>query len=219
MDEIERLRPHLTPESRVLIIGAHVGTLAIPVSKLCREVVALEANPNTYELLAMNVKLNSVSNCRVIQIAASDKQESLEFLMNRANSGGSKRVPKVHRYSYYYDKPQSVSVRAVRLDQFLEGERFNIAVIDIEGSEYFALKGMTRILSQCELFIVEFMPQHLREVSGITPEQFISVIAPHFSRLTIPSKQRVVTADGFVDQLQAMYDLDQGHAGILFEKI
>ncbi len=219
LDEMEKLRPYLTSASRVLIVGAHVGTLAIPMSKLCEEVVALEANPATYDLLVMNIALNSASNCRAINIAASDKEEHIEFLLNRANSGGSKRVPKVYKYAYYYDKPKNISVKAVPLDEYLAGERFDIVVMDIEGSEYFALRGMKKILSRCQLLMVEFLPQHLKDVSGVTVEQFVSVIAPHFSRLTIPSKRQKVPAVGFVDQLTAMYNLDQGDAGILFEKM
>jgi hypothetical protein len=30
IDEIERLKPHITSCSRVLIVGAHIGTMAIP---------------------------------------------------------------------------------------------------------------------------------------------------------------------------------------------
>ena len=91
LDELERLKPYIGADSRVLVVGAHVGTLAIPVSKLCREVVAIEANPRTYELLAINTTLNSAVNCRVINIAASDRNERIDFLLSRANSGGSKK--------------------------------------------------------------------------------------------------------------------------------
>ena len=219
LDELEKLKPYLTSSSRVLIVGAHVGTLAIPISKLCKEVVALEANPATYDLLTMNIALNSASNCRGINITVSDKEEDIEFLQNRANSGGSKRVPRVYKYAYYYDKPKIISVKTVPLDKYLAGERFDVVVMDIEGSEYFALRGMKKILSHCRLLMVEFLPQHLKDVSGVTVEQFVSVIAPHFSRLTIPTKQQVVAADGFVPQLKTMYNLDQGDAGIIFEKL
>ncbi|MBU0699944.1 FkbM family methyltransferase [bacterium] len=219
LDEIERLKPHITPDSKVLIIGAHVGTLAIPISKLCKDVVAIEANPTTYNLLTTNIVLNSISNCRAINIAANDKDENIEFLISRANSGGSKRVPKIKKFVYYYDNPEKISIKAVILDKYLEEKKFDIIIMDIEGAEYFALQGMQEILSKCKLLVVEFLPHHLKNVSGVTVEQFLSVITPHFSKLTIPSKQLVLDVSGCVDCLTEMYNLEQGDNGIIFEKV
>jgi len=217
-EELRRLTPHIHSDSKVLVVGAHVGTLAIPISKLCKKVVAVEANPATFKLLTMNIALNSASNCQAINIAASDKEESIDFLLSRANSGGSKRVPKI-RWLYYYDNPKTISINAARLDEYLEEKEFDIVVMDIEGSEYFALCGMQEILSKCKVLAVEFLPHHLRNVSGISVEQFLSIIEPHFSRMTIPSRRLKVGAPEFVDQLTAMFNLEQGDDGIIFEKI
>ena len=218
-DEIEKLKPYITSDSRVLIVGAHVGTLAIPISKLCKAVVTIEANPTTYELLRINIALNAASNCRAINIAASDKEGNIEFLLNRVNSGGSKRVPKTKNFMYYYDNPEKISLKSVSLDKYLEEKDFHIVVMDIEGSEYFALKGMQEILSKCKLLVVEFVPHHLKNVSGVSVEQFLSVIEPHFSKLTIPSKQLVLGTAKFASSLTEMYDHEQEDDGIIFEKV
>lgn len=218
-DEIERIKPKLTSDSRVLIIGAHIGTLAIPLSKHCKEVVAVEANPVTYELLTLNVLLNSASNIQTINIAASDKEEDIEFLLSRENSGGSKRVPKKKKHMYYYDNPELTTVKAVSLDKYFDEKDFDVIVMDIEGSEFFALKGMQEILSKCKLLVVEFLPHHLKNVSSVSVEQFLSVIEPHFSRLTIPSKRLVLDSSEFVSHMNEMYNLEQGDDGIIFEKV
>ena len=219
LDEIETLKKHLTSNSRVLIVGAHIGTLAIPIAKICREVVAVEANPHTYDLLVKNVALNSVANCRTSNIAAGDKDEEIEFLLNRVNSGGSKRVPKIKEFKYYYDDPEKIMVKAVSLDRFLKETAFDLIVMDIEGSEYFALKGMQKILSDSRVLAVEFLPHHLKNVGGVTVEQFVSVIAPHFFRLTVPSKGHAVAKNEFVQFLRMMYDRDEGEESIIFEKV
>lgn len=219
-DELKRLKSYITLDSRVLIVGAHIGTLAIPISKLCKEVFAIEANPITYNLLTLNITLNSAFNCRAINVAASDKSENINFLLSRVNSGGSKRVPKIHNLIYYYDNPEKISIKAVSLDQYLKDQNiFDIIVMDIEGSEWYALRGMQNILSKCKLLVIEFLPHHLKNVSGVTVEQFLSLIAPHFSKLTIPSKQIILDSSDFVRFLNEMYDLDQGDDGIIFEKI
>lgn len=219
LDEIERVKPHIAKNSRVLIVGAHVGTLAIPISKLCKNVVAIEANPVTYDLLTINIALNSASNCQAINVAASDKDENIEFLLSRANSGGSKRVPKIKEFMYYYDNPEKIRVKAVSLDSYLDEKDFDVVIMDIEGSEYFALRGMQEILSKCKLLVVEFLPHHLKNVSGITVEQFLSEITPHFSRLTVPSKKLVLNASEFFSHLTEMYNLEEGDEGIIFEKV
>jgi FkbM family methyltransferase len=77
--------------------------LAIPLSRCAREVIAVEANPVTYDLSKMNSSLNSATNIQAINDAASDKEEDIEFLFNRDNSGGSKRVPKVKKHIYQKD--------------------------------------------------------------------------------------------------------------------
>jgi FkbM family methyltransferase len=218
-DEIERLIPRITSDSKVLIVGAHLGALVIPVAKLCEHVVAIEANPATYGFLVHNIGLNSISNCAPINIAASDKEENINFIVSRANSGGSKRTPRSKDYIYYYDNPEEISVKAVSLDQHLEAKDFDIVVMDIEGSEYFALKGMQEILSKCKMLVVEFLPHHLRNVSSVTVEQFLSVIAPHFSKLTIPSKNQTIDTPDFIAYLSRMYESEEGDDGIIFEKV
>ncbi|MCX5997230.1 MAG: FkbM family methyltransferase [Chloroflexi bacterium] len=219
LDEIERLKCYITLGSRVLIVGAHIGTFVIPISKLCKKVIAIEANPITYDLLLINIALNSVSNCKALNIAASDKNENIEFLLNRADSGGSKRVPKEKKLIYYYDNPKKISVKAFCLDSYLEEKDFDLIVMDIEGSEYFALKGMQEILSNSKVLVVEFLPHHLKNVSGITVEQFLSVIEPHFSKLTVPSKQQVIGHSQFRSYLIEMYNKGQEDPGIIFEKV
>lgn len=217
-DELERLRPHITPNSKVLVVGAHVGALAIPISKTCKKVVAIEANPATFRLLTINIALNAAVNCHAINVAASNKQEEIGFLLSRANSGGSKRVPLIKSPLYYYDNPETITVAAASLDEFLDEKYFDVVVMDIEGSEYFALGGMQKILSSCRLLVVEFLPHHLKNVSGVSVDQFLSMIGPHFSRMTVPSRRCSMKAQDFRPFLSAMYDHDQCDYGLMFEK-
>ncbi len=216
--EIDSLKPYINLESAVLIVGAHIGSLVIPLSNYCKRVIAVEANPFSYKLLTINISLNGVSNCEAINIAASDKCESINFLLSRANTGGSKRVPIIRDYMYYYDKPQTVSINAVSLDNYLKEKIFDLIIMDIEGSEYFALKGMQEILERSKVLVVEFLPHHLKNVSGVSVEEFLSVIESHFSNLMIPSKQLKVDKPKFKESLKEMYDKNQGDEGIIFEK-
>ena len=151
-------------------------------------------------------------------IMAGDCDEETDFVLNRTNSGGSKRMPKVKASMYFADHPDIVTLRAQALDAALPGIDFALVFMDIEGSEYFALKGMQKILSRAQTLFVEFLPHHLRNVSGVSPEEFVTPIEPHFSRLFIPSKNQNVTRPAFKETLRRMYDRDEADAGLVFTR-
>jgi len=169
-------------------------------------------------LLKMNLALNGCANVTATQIAASDRKGELEFVMNRANSGGSKRMPLVRDYKYFYDQPGIVKVQADRLDDVLADEEFQLIVMDIEGSEYFALQGMQRLVSGAEHLVVEFLPHHLRNVARVSVREFLGLIQPHFDTLTIPSRDVTVARPQFLRTLEDMYQRDEGDDGLVFSK-
>jgi FkbM family methyltransferase len=218
-EELNILRSLCNSATRLLVVGAHIGGLAIPLAKICKSVVAIEANPQTFDLLQLNVKLNGLTNCRVIHKAAGNRAEPIEFVMNRANTGGSKRKPLIHQPSYFYDNPEVVTVQAAPLDELLAGETFDVVLMDIEGSEYFALQGMQRILASAAALQVEFLPHHLKNVAAATVAQFVGVIAPHFPTLCIPTRRLTVPREQFVAVLSEMFERDQGDNGLVFLKL
>ena len=83
LDEIKRIKSLISDDSRVLIVGSHIGSLVIPISRHCKEVVAIEANPKTYELLSLNLRLNNIENVVSHNIAASEKTEIITFFLTR----------------------------------------------------------------------------------------------------------------------------------------
>lgn len=216
--EIDRLRACLSADDNLLIVGAHIGAIAIPISRDCRSVTAIEANPRSFQLLEMNIAINRRENVRAIQIAAGDKAEELEFVAGVINPGGSKRLPAVRDAMYFLDSPEVIKVRAECLDKLLKGDRFEAVFMDIEGSEYFALRGMQEILSHAQWLFVEFVPHHLKNVSCVTVEQFVAPIRPHFSAIFVPSKKFTGGTDNCCDILQAMYEREESEDGLIFSK-
>jgi len=218
LDEIARINELISTQSNVLVVGAHIGSLVIPIAKNCNKVVAIEANPNNFNLLKTNLHLNKTENVSIHNIAASSKQETIKFQMNVVNSGGSKRLPKNNEYMYRYDNPEVIEVQAHSLDEYLDENNFDLVLIDIEGSEYFAMQGMEKILSNCNTLIVEFLPHHLKNVADVTVEQFLSLIPKQFTKLTIPSKNETHPIDIGGVVLQQMYNNKEGDDGLIFTK-
>jgi FkbM family methyltransferase len=215
-EEIARAVAFLDGEANVLVVGAHIGTIAIPLARRCKALWAIEPNPNAFELLNYNIALNRAANVTPLNFAASDRDEEIEFVANRTNSGGSKRMPKIRAPIYFRDHPQILRVPARPLDRALEEVAFKLVFMDCEGSEYLAIKGMPRILAGATALFVEFLPHHLKNVAGVTPEAFVDAIGPNFTTLTVPSKGLTVGQRSFKPMLRAMYDADEGDTGLVF---
>jgi FkbM family methyltransferase len=217
-EEIERLLPYITHETSVLVVGGHIGTIVVPLAKRCQALTVVEANPRTFRLLKLNLIINHCQNAQAINVAANDKHEKLRFVLSRTNSGGSKRMPLVHDYMYFADAPEIVEMESAPLDELLLGSRFDVIVMDIEGSEYFALRGMRRLLANARVLALEFTPHHLRNVSGVTVMQFVEEVAPFFRKLFVPTKNVTVHTAQFASVLQGMYDRNESDSGIIFTK-
>ena len=216
-DELDRLSELISVESNVLVVGTHVGTLAIPLSGRCASVTGIEANPNTYQLLEANIAVNRVENLTALNIAASDREQELTFLVNRSNSGGSKIKPQKKDYRYYYDKPVEISVPGFPLDQQFPDSTFDLIVMDIEGSEYFALKGMQQLLKKAKHLVIEFVPHHLQNVSNVSVDEFLKTLTM-FDQLSVPTLNRSVPKDQFREILTELYDSGASDDGIIFSR-
>jgi FkbM family methyltransferase len=207
--------------SNVLVVGAHIGAHAVRLAKDCNSLVAIEANPKTFALLQANFRLNQSDNAAAYNIAASDSAGAIKFLANRDNSGGSKRMPATLAIGYVYDDPEVIEVSTVALDDLLSPS-FDFILMDIEGSEYFALKGMQRILGACSALSVEFRPHHLIDVANVTAAEFMAMILPHFQWMYLPDSGApggtVFAKVEILQKTEAMYQAGENHDGIFFFK-
>ncbi len=203
-------------EAAVCIVGAHVGTLVIPVARNARHVSAYEANPKTFKLLQMNLLLNGIENVTARNLAASDSFGKLDFYCNSVNSGGSKRKPLKDRYIYNYDHPSLIQVDAYPLDE-IDDNVYDLIIMDIEGSEYFALKGMQRILSNARAMIIEYLPHHLDNVAGVSDKEFLSVFSIFFDSVKIIGKNEVYKKNEFLLPLESLRE-SSGGSDLLFFK-
>jgi FkbM family methyltransferase len=159
--------------------------------------------------------MNRCNNVRTFNLAASDSADSIEFVMNRANSGASKRMPLIRNEIYFQDSPEVVTVPSVRLDDLLRHETFDVVFMDIEGSEVFAMRGMPRVLAQAKVVFSEFYPFMVREVAGADVDAFLKPLSD-FNTLAIPSLKKTVHKEDFRATLQDMFEKNQCDNGIIF---
>jgi len=220
--EVKRATQCMPFRGKALVFGGHIGTIVVPLSSHCSELVALEPNPRAFEMLQLNVAMNGCENVVLANFAANDKEEMLDFVVQYANSGGSGRVA-VHDVTWQKDghdgKTERIQVPAAPLDTALQDYHFDLVFMDCEGSEYFAFLGMQRILSEARALIVEWAPSFLQDVAGVTIEEWLRPLLPHFSRLYIPTTGRKATGNEILPLLQSMSAVEQTDSGIIFRKV
>jgi FkbM family methyltransferase len=171
------------PESRVLVLGTHIGALAIPLAKKAREVVAYEANPQTFRLLQYNLKLNKIDNLVAFNLAVGDRPGKIEFFTSGVNSGGSGR--RFDRSpALQLERANRIEVEMVRLSDHISDPRFDFVLMDIEGSEYLALQGMRPILATCSYLQFEYLPAVLRR-SGVSDENLVAALGDNFAEFRV----------------------------------
>ena len=184
-NEIQKLLQQTTQDDVIYFIGTHVGTLLVPIAKKVKTVVGFEANEDTFWFIKANLCINKISNATIFNKAVGDGAKKVTFYKNTVNTGGSKIKPIKDSILYNYDNPKQVEVDMVALDPFISEQSLTPPsgiIMDIEGAEYFALKGMQVTLAKVRFLYVEFVPHHLQNVSNTSVEKFLKTMTPHFSK-------------------------------------
>lgn len=177
-------------------IGANIGWYSVLLDRLSTgnaQIFAFEPDPESYELLKRNLSTNRASRVTPLNVALGDKPGTAELrrYSKRSNNGR-------HTLLAGNEGGEVVQVPVQTLAGFWEanglGERpIRFMKIDVEGYEYFVLRGANELLSRCERVLLEFSPDGLR-LAGLKREDFIDLLA-----------QARLTAQAFVnDQLVPM---------------
>lgn len=127
--------------------------------------VGIEANPS-FELLALNVTLNGLSNVRLLRVAAGDRRGNCRLLPTIQNTEAANLdLAPFQEYGRTYDSPERLSVEMNHLDDVVTEREFDLIVTDIEGSEAIALRGMPEIIANSQSLLLKFLPHHLENVA------------------------------------------------------
>jgi FkbM family methyltransferase len=135
-----------TPEegSIVLDVGAYIGYWSLHASKAVGSkgrVIAVEPNPESFSILSMNVKRNSLNNITAVNSAAGATDDDVTFYISSHDPTAS-TILSTMAESYY--RSRRIKVHMITLDsltQRLGIEKVDWIKIDIEGAELEALRG------------------------------------------------------------------------------
>jgi FkbM family methyltransferase len=158
----------------VVDLGANIGVYTLLAASLVGaqgRVYAFEPDPANYVLLEKNVRANGYRNIVCRQKAVSDKSgEAKLFRGEYAVSHSLSDVAAV-------DPEMSLTVATTSLDDFFRGlgwPRIGFIKMNIEGWEWFVIKGMTEVLQRSKdlEMMLEFYPDLIRKM-GIDPASLI----------------------------------------------
>lgn len=143
-DRIQWVKDNFPDGDSFLDIGANVGLFSIRLARNFHEVIAVEPNPVNVYILKRNIMLNRLYNVSILDVAAWRRPEMLFFnqmvpdsLAADARVGIKAEVGAVN--------PPFAVMGAPMDDYFLEPD---FVKMDIEGAEYEAIYGMTKIMEE-----------------------------------------------------------------------
>ena len=122
-------------------VGANIGRYTIKIGRQIGnqgKVIAVEADPENYQTLLENIKLNKLENVYALNMACWDKEEDVNFFLSSADEKGGSSIKREV-------SGRVITVHGNTLDNILKGlgiEKVDVVKIDVEGSEKEVLLGM-----------------------------------------------------------------------------
>lgn len=219
LKEISLASKFIKTESVCVILGGHIGSIAIPLSKLCSCLHVFEPNPQSFSFLSLNTKLNSCSNIVLHNVAASDQAGTLNFIVHRGNSGASRRRPIFSYEPVTYEQGKDIVVEAMMLDELQLHHSIDLIFMDIEGSEFFALKGAKETLKRTNTLIMEFNAKHFSLVANTSAEELWGLLSMNFDRMINPTSDLQFDGhESILTELIRMIDHEESYDNIIFTK-
>jgi len=162
--ECTRIFREMLPKgARVVDIGANIGYYALIEAQVAQKVYAIEPEPQNLELLRESIKLNSCgSRIEIHELAISNTIGKTWLHISD--------YPNEHRLRTSSDVQQArdIEVGSTTLDEFVRDKEFDVIRMDLEGGEWFVIKGMTKILSENKplLLFIEIHPTLIKDYGG-----------------------------------------------------
>ena len=156
--EYDIIEHNFTPKDGDIVIdvGAHIGPYTLKASKRVGSngrIIAIEADPENFDILKRNIQLNKLTNVIALNYAAYSKEDKIRLYLLREESSYTKfNTIMTDRAG---NEKSFVEVEANTLDYLLQSngipvEQVNWIKIDVEGAEFDVLKGAKNILSKSQ---------------------------------------------------------------------
>jgi FkbM family methyltransferase len=184
----------VSPGDTVFDLGASNGVMSCLISKLCGpegKVFAFEANPIVIERAKELVKVNNLENINFVNKFVGEKSDATIdfFVVPGAQSVSSTGNPEILKF---HSDAVLTKVETVSIDNFVKenGVVPDVCMVDVEGAEYIALKGMENLLSKHDVdLVIETHGDEMLKVGGNVDSllQTLQRFGYHMIDLLIPT--------------------------------
>jgi FkbM family methyltransferase len=197
-------REHLRPGMRVIDVGANIGWFSCLAAHLVGrdgKVAAIEPGVLNAKQLLMSGLRNGWQHLEVLQVAASDRLETLVY--SKQGSNGVVQAPE--------NVEEALSgeiVFGITLDRVLgDGERWDLIKVDVEGYEHKVLRGASVILSRHHpVLVIEFSPLAIASVSALSGPAFLRSITEFGYSLSVISDAGQISCGDDVGKVLEVYE-------------
>jgi FkbM family methyltransferase len=158
-EEVDALQSVLRPGDVFVDVGANIGFFVPIASKAVGQtgrVVAIEPTPAHLDLMRRTIRANQLANVTVIPAAVGDHEGQITLYQSAVNTGDNHTYPRP-------GDADGLTVPLVTIDAALAQlgiKRVDVMMMDIQGAEGFALRGMTQTWARNLdlLLLCEFWP-------------------------------------------------------------
>lgn len=184
--ETEMIKENLKEGDYFFDIGANIGYYSVLASKIVGKtgkVFAFEPDPENFNKLSENIKLNGCENVILENKAVADHSGKLNFISERFRKGESR-----------ISADGKTKVETITLDNYVKNLKIDCIKMDIEGAEILALKGALKSLKRrgIKLF-VEYNPQSLKKFTKDSLELIDIIEKNGFKIISIIDESRKET--------------------------
>ena len=175
--ETTLFRAHLRPGDRVVDLGANVGWYSVLAILAGCEVHAFEPVPGIADLAERNMRRAEQHGTGRghLHRAAAGVETGTALIVLAPRNHGDNRVLDGVAAPDDLEEAEQLEIQIVRVDDHVAGP-VRLLKVDTQGSEWLALKGATKLLSDSPemALLIEFWPYALR---GASPEQLLELLA------------------------------------------
>jgi FkbM family methyltransferase len=160
-----------------LDVGANLGWYSVLLDRLSApgaRIFAFEPDPQSFELLTRNLDRNAARRVSAVNVALGAQpgtallhryktsNNGRHTLLEGATSGGTVQVPVTTLEAFWHS--QDLGARPIR---FMK--------VDVEGFEYFVLRGAGELIRRCACIVLEYSPESL-QLGGLKPDAVLELL-------------------------------------------